>query len=298
MWLSINMGGHVLLTVNRPLPTSWLKTTLGLLLASSLLSGCLEVPKHTLLNQDQAAINAYCQSPSASENSTLPASFSLLSWNIYKQQGDWQPELEQWLDETESLNADLLLLQEAKASPELKSWLQQQHYYWFQVAAFSWQGTSNGVLTAAKSQASQVCGKRLLEPITRIPKSLLFSYYPLQGSAHQLLVVNLHAINFSLRGRTYNAQLSMISEEIGDYPGPVIVAGDFNRWNSRRQGFLSRWAAKEQLTEAMPNPDVRTQFLGYPLDGVFYRGLTLEQASSMESTASDHSALQVRFSVP
>lgn len=263
-----------------------------ILTATLFLSGCIDVPENTLISHHNKPLVQECARPSGENSSLLPSRFSLLSWNIYKQQGDWQTELGQWLD-----NNDLLLLQEANASEHLQQWLAIHDYHWFQVAAFNWHGVSNGVLTAAKGQPSQVCGKRLLEPATRIPKSLLFSYYPLSGSAQQLLVVNLHAINFSLRGRTYNEQLNMISEVIGEYQGPVIVAGDFNRWNSRRDGFLARWAKKEQLIEALPEPDVRTRFLGHPLDAVFYRGLILEQARSLESTASDHNALQMRFSV-
>lgn len=270
-----------------------MRTGLMLLFSGSLLTGCLEVPDTLLVSDNNQTTSARCQSPSLGVNSELSSSFSLLSWNIYKQQGDWQPELEQWLD-----NSELLVLQEAKASTELQDWLHQQDYSWSQVAAFNWKNTENGVLTAAKSQATQSCGQRLLEPATRIPKSLLFSYYSLEDSPQQLLLVNLHAINFSLRGRTYKEQLQVISREIGDYSGPVIVAGDFNRWNARREGFLSRWAHQEQLTEALPTPDHRTRFMGYPLDAVFYRGLELEEAQSMESKASDHSALQMRFRIP
>lgn len=262
------------------------------LAVAALLSGCIEVPAKKLLSDGAPPMADECTRPSANNSLLLPSSFSLLTWNIYKQQGDWQPELNQWLD-----NSDLLLLQEAKASDELHQWLHQQDYHWFQVAAFNWNGIGNGVLTAAKGQPTEVCGQRLLEPATRIPKSLLFSYYSLQGSAQPLLLVNLHAVNFSLRGRTYNGQLDMISRKIGDYAGPVIVAGDFNRWNGRRKGFLDRWVAEEQLTEALPTPDVRTRFWGYPLDAVFYRGLILEQAQSMASESSDHNALQMRFRV-
>lgn len=264
---------------------------MGAWVMALLLSGCLEVPKQMLLIDGVAQQTANCVRPSVSQDA-LPASFSVLSWNIYKQQGAWQAELDQWLDDS-----DLLLLQEAKAEPELHAWLHKQDYHWFQVAAFSWRDQANGVLTAAKAQATEACGKRLLEPATRMPKSLLFSYYSLQSSPQQLLLVNLHAINFSLRGRTYNEQLAMISQVINDYAGPVIVAGDFNRWNERRAEFLTRWATKEQLTEAVPSNDTRIRFLGYPLDAIYYRNLTLEQAEVLASSASDHHALKMRFSV-
>ncbi|GHA27230.1 endonuclease/exonuclease/phosphatase family protein [Oceanisphaera arctica] len=264
----------------------------GLLASTLLLSGCPEVPKTILLSDGFAPVAAECLYPSVNIIQPLPSSFSLLSWNIYKQQGDWQAELNRWIDDS-----DLLLLQEAQSSDELHDWLQARDYHWFQVAAFTWQEKANGVLTAAAGQASRVCGQRIREPATRIPKSLLFSYYHLEGAEQQLLVVNLHAVNFSLRGRTYQEQLDRISGFIENYGGPVIVAGDFNRWNPRRERLLQSWAEREQLIEAVPTPDHRTRFIGYPLDAVYYRGLELDGAQSMRSQASDHGPLQVSFRV-
>lgn len=267
--------------------------TRALLLGTTLaLAGCLEVPERLLLS-DQFAPGSDCLHPSLAGSSPLPATFSLLSWNIYKQQGDWRPELTRW-----SAQADLLLLQEASGREGLYRWLNEQQLHWFQVAAFNWQRLPTGVLTASTGQAAQACGQRITEPATRIPKSLLASRYSLQGAAEQLLVINLHAVNFSLRGRTYQAQLDMISEAMAGHGGPVIVAGDFNRWNARRQRLLSAWASRHGLQEAQPKPDLRTRFWGYPLDGIYYRGLNLERAESMASDASDHSPLKAVFSVP
>ncbi|MCC4263621.1 endonuclease/exonuclease/phosphatase family protein [Oceanimonas baumannii] len=268
-----------------------LTVTKGLVLAGALaLAGCLEVPEQALLSERFTPADD-CLYPSLTASSPLPAQFSLLSWNIYKQQGEWQPELSRWME-----NTDLLLLQEASGRQGLYQWLAQHQLDWFQAAAFSWQQLPNGVLTASRSHAAQVCAGRMTEPATRIPKSLLFSRYSLQGSAEQLLVVNLHAVNFSLRGRTYQAQLDMISKAMAGHRGPVIVAGDFNRWNARRQQQLNRWAEAENLTEAIPSPDVRTRFWGYPLDAIFYRDLTLIQAHSVGTHASDHTPLKATFS--
>ncbi|WP_298717981.1 endonuclease/exonuclease/phosphatase family protein [uncultured Oceanisphaera sp.] len=262
------------------------------LLPALLLSGCIEVPKTVLLSDGFEPVAAACLFPSMDSSQSLPSSFSLLSWNIYKQQGDWQAELNRWIDDS-----DLLLLQEAQSSDELYDWLQVRDYRWFQVAAFTWQQQANGVLTASPGLPTRVCGQRIREPATRIPKSLLFGYYSLEGADQQLLVVNLHAVNFSLRGRTYQQQLDHISGFIEHYGGPVIVAGDFNRWNPRRERLLHRWAEREQLTEAVPVPDHRTRFAGYPLDAVFYRGLELDGVQSMRSQASDHGPLQASFRV-
>ncbi|WMC11410.1 endonuclease/exonuclease/phosphatase family protein [Oceanimonas pelagia] len=267
--------------------------TKTLLLGAALaLGGCLEVPERALLS-NAFAPTADCLYPSLTPFRPLPARFSVLTWNIYKQQGEWQPELARWADGT-----DLLLLQEASGRERLYGWLNERDLTWFQAAAFEWQRLPTGVLTASRGKAAQICAERITEPATRIPKSLLISRYPVRGAAEQLLVVNLHAVNFSLRGRTYQAQLDMISRALSGHHGPVIVAGDFNRWNARRQRLLQRWAEQEGLSEALPTPDVRTRFWGYPLDAIYYRGLTLEQAESMLSHASDHAPLKAVFSVP
>lgn len=263
----------------------------GLVLAGALaLAGCLEVPRQTLLsNEFQPA--EHCLYPSLPAIAPLPAQFSLLSWNIYKQQRNWQPELSRWMADT-----DVLLLQEASGRDDFYQWLEQQQLHWFQADAFEWQQLPNGVLTASRQPAVQVCAERMTEPATRIPKSLLFSRYSLAGAKEQLLVVNLHAVNFSLRGRTYQAQLDMISRAIAGHSGPLIVAGDFNRWNARRQQQLNQWAVTHQLSEAVPAPDLRTRFWDYPLDAIFYRGLTLITAHSINTHASDHTPIKASFS--
>ncbi|WP_375057670.1 endonuclease/exonuclease/phosphatase family protein [Zobellella sp. DQSA1] len=260
--------------------------------AALLLGGCIEVPAPLLLNDRLESVSEPCQYPSPVEYRPLPARFTLLSWNIYKQQGDWRSELDDW-----AADAELLLLQEASGTEALHHWLQERGYRWFQVPAFNWRGAPQGVLTAAPGEALQACGQRVVEPMTRVPKSQLFSRYQLTGEPEQLLVVNLHAINFSLRGRSYQEQLERISDVIGDYRGPVIVAGDFNRWNARRDRLLRHWAEREQLQEMTLAEDNRTRFAGYPLDSVFYRGLQLEQARSMTSTASDHGPIKAVFRV-
>lgn len=255
------------------------------------LSGCLDIPDQMLLGDSHQAIAGDCFYPSLTHSRPLPAEFSLLSWNIYKQQGAWQEELASWAS-----GVELLTLQEASGKADLHDWLERQDYRWEQVAAFSWREVPAGVMTAAQSPATQVCGQRVLEPISRIPKSQLFSRYHLAGADEQLLVVNLHGVNFALRGRTYRAQLERIADFIAGYQGPVIVAGDFNSWNARRVNILREWAGTTGLREVTLQEDRRSRVFGYPLDRIYYRGLRLQQASSMASSASDHSPILATFS--
>ncbi len=65
------------------------------------------------------------------------------------------------------------------------------------------------------------------EPILRLPKSALVTVYPLPD-ARLLMVVNIHAVNFSLGVDVYSKQLLPIGDQIAHHSGPVIMAGDFN----------------------------------------------------------------------
>ncbi len=51
--------------------------------------------------------------------------------------------------------------------------------------------------------------------------------YPLPD-ARLLMVVNIHAVNFSLGVDVYSKQLLPIGDQIAHHSGPVIMAGDFN----------------------------------------------------------------------
>ncbi|GAA3538373.1 endonuclease/exonuclease/phosphatase family protein [Zobellella aerophila] len=255
------------------------------------LAGCLKIPDEILLSDSHRPVAADCFYPSLTHSRPLPSEFTLLSWNIYKQQGDWQAELAPWAEDVQ-----LLVLQEATGKASLHAWLAQRDYRWEQVAAFSWRDVPAGVMTAAQAPATQVCGQRIIEPISRIPKSQLFSRYHLEGADEQLLVVNLHGVNFSLHGRSYRDQLERIADYMTDYRGPVIVAGDFNSWNARRVAMLRQWAEAARLQEVSLQEDHRSRVFGYPLDRVYYRGLRLQQAKSMTSNASDHGPILATFS--
>lgn len=65
------------------------------------------------------------------------------------------------------------------------------------------------------------------EPILRLAKSALVTVYPLPDT-RLLMVVNIHAVNFSLGVDVYSKQLLPIGDQIAHHSGPVIMAGDFN----------------------------------------------------------------------
>jgi endonuclease/exonuclease/phosphatase (EEP) superfamily protein YafD len=56
------------------------------------------------------------------------------------------------------------------------------------------------------------------------------------------MVVNIHAVNFSLGVDVYSKQLLPIGDQIAHHSGPVIMAGDFNAWSRPRMNALYRFA--------------------------------------------------------
>lgn len=218
---------------------------------------------------------------------------NVLVWNIYKQQEvEWKTALN-----TLSAQSDLVLLQEASLTSELKQFVIDKSYSAELVRAFDVFDTSAGVLTLAKEPATKVCAHTAIEPWLRLPKSALLSEYPL-SNGEALMVINIHAINFTLGTEDYKNQIEALSKEVEVHKGPLIVAGDFNSWSEARLTELTRQTQLLDLKEVIFTPDERMRFItGLPLDHIFYRGLEIKEAHSIKSNASDHNPLKVSFSL-
>ncbi|MCG9726094.1 endonuclease/exonuclease/phosphatase family protein [Vibrio brasiliensis] len=216
---------------------------------------------------------------------------NLLVWNIYKQNRDtWRSRLDQY-----SQGKQLVLLQEASMTPQLKEWISKGQWFGSQVDAFKAFDTTAGVLNLSLDSPSKACAYTELEPWLRLPKSALYALYPL-SNGQQLAVVNIHAVNFTYGTEEYHRQLKVLVDELSQHQGPVIVAGDFNSWSEQRLKVMSESLSAVGLKEVNYTSDNRTQFItGLPLDHVFYRGLKLEKAEAPISDASDHNPILVTF---
>lgn len=211
-------------------------------------------------------------------------------WNIYKQQNDgWQNVLKQLADRT-----DLLLLQEATLSDDLKALIDEQKEDWVLAKAFTFAGEAVGVMNLSKDYPLSSCAFRHAEPLIYYPKSLLVSYYKLSDNS-QLLVVNIHSINFTLGLKNYRAQLDVVAAAMTEHQGPIIFAGDLNTWNSERGEYILTMANNSGLIEAVPNDDSRTTVFGQSLDHIFYRELELVKTESIVTDSSDHNPLKAYF---
>ncbi|WNJ94539.1 endonuclease/exonuclease/phosphatase family protein [Vibrio ruber] len=284
-----------------------MKKRLGILLAVLLLLSALgativfQVPDSPQL---MSLVPAKSSVPSFDgqcyQNSHIPAAIdahgvlNVLVWNIYKEnRSDWEPALSKY-----SRNKQLILLQESSFDSPLYQWLMQQNLSALQVHAFSVFNKSAGVMNIAGHPPISACAYTADEPLIRLPKSALVAYYQLSQPAQRLAVVNVHAINFSLGIEAFQQQLQQLTRTLTAHQGPILFAGDFNSWSDERIQLVNQMMASLSMQEVTFSDDQRKQFLSHPLDHVFYRGLVLNQARVVQTTASDHNPILVSFSLP
>ncbi|WED21164.1 endonuclease/exonuclease/phosphatase family protein [Vibrio sp. JC009] len=216
---------------------------------------------------------------------------NLLVWNIYKQnRASWQKSLSRF-----SADAQLMLLQEASLTDSFKSWMVSENLDSQMVKAFDAFDTSAGVISLSHSFPAKACAYTSIEPWLRLPKSALYTRYPL-SNGQQLAAINVHAINFTLGTEDYEKQLKQLQRVVDNHRGPLLLAGDFNSWSESRMKELSRVADSLGLAAVPFDPDNRKQFVtGLPLDHIYYKNLKLINAKAPESDASDHNPLLAGF---
>ena len=220
-----------------------------------------------------------------------PGSISLLNWNIYKGDGkNWQPDLDAY-----AAGHDIITLQEARLREELIDTLKRYAQEWTINTAFYIDEQATGVMTVSTSPVLHSCGYKTTEPLIRIPKSTLVSYYAIEGSEDKLLVANIHGINFTLGMAAYEQQLDELYRAIRHHRGPMIVAGDFNSWSEKRMAAVTRFRNDLRLSALEYRVNNKTHLFGNAIDHVFYRGLEPLNKKVWQVSSSDHNPISVNF---
>ena len=274
---------------------------LAALLATALVGACVSIPPapRALVLQADGAVAAAelaCapdSPPGAPKDARGPAgaldplALRVAAWNVHKEADPG------WDDDLARLAAanDVLLLQEVELTPAVRRVVEGAGMRW--VMASSWLGgdLDQGVLTAARAAPLATCTQRVAEPLLRLPKSALVSWFALEGIADTLAVVNVHAVNFTLTLDAYREQLGMLARQLHAHRGPIVFAGDFNTWNEARATALEETAAALGLAAVAFGDDRRTVFLGRQVDHIYVRGLAVLGAAAIEVTSSDHNPL-------
>lgn len=218
---------------------------------------------------------------------------NILVWNIYKQKrSECFDLLEKYANDI-----SLFLLQEAQTTPQLLNFVTQYNKIADQVPAFSFNDIYAGVMTISDALPMTAASFKEKEPLIRIPKSALITEYRLLNDERTLLVVNVHAVNFSFGIKIYYQQIKILLARISQHQGPVILAGDFNSWSRKRLNLLYHLVHRTHLKAVNFSIDIRKTFLGRPLDFVFYRDLKMKNAEIVHTVASDHNPLLVNFQI-
>ena len=270
-----------------------------LILVILVTSGCFSVSDQEQLLSSSGEIRT--DDPYCSEESTLATieatlnntGFTLVSWNIYKQNIDgWQTDLL-----TLSNASELILLQEAYLTPALIQFLATTGQDWDMISAFRYRDIHAGVMTIGDIPSQARCAQRVTEPLAFLPKSSLITYYPISNQKHSLLVANIHAINFTLGIEEFTQQLLQIKAVLARHQGPIVFAGDFNTWSDQRELALDQLIGAEELGLLKVEfvSSVAMLVMGHRLDHIFFRDLRVINAEIIPVESSDHYPLKVQF---
>ncbi len=222
-----------------------------------------------------------------------PESISVLNWNIYKGQRDnWAEDFREF-----SRDRDIVIIQEAMLHSDLTESLKEQNYNWNLNTGFHYKSVATGVLTASRVKSVSKTGLRTTEPFLRLPKATLISRYDLRGTSEQLLVANIHSVNFTLGKAAYTKQIRELQAALEQHDGPIILAGDFNSWSDERLRIIEQMISELSLKSLAYENHNRTKIFGQEIDHVFYRGLEPTRLETREVTSSDHNPILVTFSM-
>jgi endonuclease/exonuclease/phosphatase (EEP) superfamily protein YafD len=284
-------------------PASCLRRAAVAALPALLLAGCVSItvqPRALLLGSDGhvsvqslACRGPHAARPAAAAQGLDPSAIRIVTWNVHKQEDrGWQRDLATFV-----AGNDIVLLQEAVLDPALRRIVEDGGMHWVMASSFLYEDHDIGVVTGMREAALASCTERAVEPLIRIPKSAVISWFPIRGTGRTLAVVNVHAINFALTLAGYRAQLRALADALAAHPGPIVFAGDLNTWTGARDAVMGDVASRLGLTEVKLREDRRTLFFGKQLDHIFVRGLTLVDATAIPVHSSDHNPVRATFRV-
>ena len=234
--------------------------------------------------------------PKRQENRALSQTFSLLLWNIHKENQE-----KRFVETLESLlqryPCDLLLFQEFK-HPK-KNAIVLPEYSYTLASNIETADYHYGVMSAAKShfKTLKMALSTQQELFIATHKSFLITQHRLPDD-QQLYLVNLHAINF-VTLKSFRVELQKIQEALSEYKGAMIVGGDFNSWSKGRFEALQRFQEALGLKKAEISASQHVKAIFFkPIDHLYYRDITLISAEAINTKkVSDHNPIYARFKI-
>jgi endonuclease/exonuclease/phosphatase (EEP) superfamily protein YafD len=212
----------------------------------------------------------------------------LVNWNIQKEiEKNWKIDYDSVATEK-----DLVLIQEASLRSETINDMDGTKHWSF-APGYRTPGEITGVLTLSSIRPLTQCSFVNLEPVFRTPKATNITQYALTNTEKTLVVVNVHAVNFSLGVGAFREQFAQISDTLSEHTGPVILSGDFNTWGARRMAIIEKMALGLELDPLQFDDDHRVRVMGRAIDHIYVRGLIVVETATHAVIASDHNPMSV-----
>jgi endonuclease/exonuclease/phosphatase (EEP) superfamily protein YafD len=216
----------------------------------------------------------------------------LLSWNVKK------GSHAHWRDDLVSLasDKDLVLIQEAALRPDFTEPLTGVEHWAFG-PGYENRRQRTGVMTFSRVAPLAHCNLSNTEPWLMTPKATIVTKFGLSDTDDTLIVVNIHAINFTFQLVEFRQQMDQIRQISENHRGPMILSGDFNTWRDRRVEVLQVLVDDLGLEPLTFEEDHRKKAFGQTLDHIFVRGLSPRLTETSKVQTSDHNPLSAELSM-
>ncbi len=287
----INFGGTQKLLLVIMCATLWGCANTPLQTASALFSNFAN-HSSPAVQGPQSCQNAIVAPLDAAAPTLDPRQIELFVWNIEK---GLNPESFTDLERLAG-NKNLVLIQEARLEQQPFDALELAKFWSF-APGYKTTSASTGVMTMSDIAPATHCYLSDREPWLRSPKAISITRFGLASTDATLVVVNVHAVNFTWGVADFSTQVTKIEAALAMHNGPVIVAGDFNTWRKRRLQVLQAVVERLELEELAFDVDQRVTPFGSIVDRIFVRGLNTRNASTTAVTSSDHNPMSVTLSM-
>lgn len=219
------------------------------------------------------------------------SSINFLCWNIKKGlKPNWREDLLGLAN-----GKDLVIIQEAILHSDLTDVFGDSSHCSFS-KGYETKKRTTGVMTVSKYEPVKRRHLTSWEPWLATPKCTNITEYALTNTKERLVVVNIHAINFTFGVKQFRKQIDKIRQVLAGHKGPVILSGDFNTWRKKRMKILDALAIEHGLDALTFQVDHRKTVFGQSLDHIYVRELIAESTGTHHVRSSDHNPLSAELS--
>ncbi len=247
--------------------------------------------RHAAIQTEPESCSRQLVGSTRSQHAELDSSdIRIVNWNIQKgRDPQWTTDLA-----TFSGEPDVMIFQEASLNTAAWDMIASNHYRSF-APGHRTSRTVTGVITLSATEPLTQCNLVSVEPWLRTHKATMITEYGLTDTDQTLLVVNIHAINFTFGIAEFEKQIGRALSVIDEHVGPILLSGDFNTWHRRRSKILHDMAESVGFVTLDYDEDHRKRAFGQPLDHVYVRGLHVIEATTTRVRSSDHNPMSVRL---